>query len=47
MYRDAADDSGSTRVIDSICMATARTLAAAVSMTSGGKHPRVVALSIN
>lgn len=43
MYRDAADEVGSPLAIASMCLVTARTLAAAVSMSSGGRQPRVVA----
>lgn len=43
VYREAADVFGSPRAIVSICLVTARTFLAAVSMRSGGKHPRVVA----
>ena len=45
MYRDAADVVGSPRAMASICLVTARTFAAAVSMTSWGRQPRVVACS--
>lgn len=43
MYRDAADELGRPRAMASMCLVTARTFAAAVSMTSGGRQPRVVA----